>query len=111
MKAEQHCTSCFLQVGMQWQTCWSQISGASVSVLGLEYHYTDHYRDQAYWCNHQGKDDDWRWVTQLLCGTVFEILGVNIHKGVFHQRVGPGDQQTVKYFLGAVAQFAVQTAS
>lgn len=81
----------------------SGFSGAAISVLGLEHHEADHDGDQTYWSYHQGKDNDWWWVAELLCGTILEKRGVNVHKGLFHQRVGPWDQETVGYLLCAKA--------
>lgn len=80
-----------------------RLSGAAVAVLSLENHKADHDRDQADWSYHQGEDDDWWRVTQLLCGTVLEKFRVNVHKGLFHQRVGPWDQETVGHLLCASA--------
>lgn len=85
-------------------------SGAAISTLGLEYHEADHDRDQTYWSYYQSEDDGWRRVAQFLCGTIPEELGVNVHKYLFHERVGPWDQKTVKHFLCAKAEVAVQTA-
>lgn len=85
-------------------------SGAAISVFGLEYHEADHDRDQTYWSNYQRKNNGWWRVAQLLRGAISEELGVNIHKYLFHKRVRPRHQETVKYILCAKAQVAVGTA-
>lgn len=85
-------------------------SGAAISILGLEYHEADHDRDQTYWRYYQSKDNGWWRVAQFLGGAVPEELGVNVHKYLFHERVGPWDQKTVKHSLCAQAEVAVQTA-
>lgn len=88
----------------------ARFSGAAISILGLEYHEADHDRDQTYWSYYQSKHDGWWRVAQFLCGAIPEELGVNVHKYLFHERVRPWDQETVKHFLCAKAEVAVQTA-
>lgn len=85
-------------------------SGAAISILGLEYHEADHDRDQTYWRYYQSKHDGWWRVAQFLRGAIPEELAVNVHKYLFHKRVRPWDQKTVKHFLRAQAEVAVQTA-
>ncbi|TNN56799.1 hypothetical protein EYF80_032977 [Liparis tanakae] len=72
------------------------ISGAAVPILGLEHHEANHDRDQADGGYHQGEDDDRRRVAQLLRGTILEEVGVNVHKDLLHQGVGPRDLETSK---------------
>lgn len=67
------------------------ISGPAIPILGLEHDEANHDGDQADGRHHQGKDNHRRWVAQLLRGTILEVAGVDLHKGLFHQRVGPWD--------------------
>lgn len=88
----------------------ARFSGAAISILGLEYHEADHDRDQTYWSYYQSEHDGWWRVAQFLRGAIQEELGVNVHKYLFHERVRPRDQETVKHLLRAKAEVAVQTA-
>lgn len=85
-------------------------SGAAISILGLQHHKADHDGDETYRGDHQGKDDGWRRVAQLLGGAVHEEILVEVHEQVLHQPVGPRDQQAVGYVLRALAQITVKAA-
>lgn len=86
------------------------VSRAAISILGLEHHKDHHDRDQADGGHHQGKDDA-RWgITQSLVGTVPEEHGVDVHKSMLHQWVGPRYQQTLCHLLRTKGEAVVQAA-
>lgn len=87
----------------------SDLRGA-IPVFGLQHHQAHHHRYQTDGRDDQGEDDGRRRVAELLCGAFLEELGMDVHKRLLHQWIGPRDPETVGYALCAEAQVAVQAA-